>query len=296
MPENNPTSLSIAVVCYRSRQSELQELIASLLVAVRQLRASVELPSIPISLIDNTEDPNWSLSLFANQIQALDKLNIELRLIQGHGNVGYGSAHNLALQELTSTFHLMLNPDVTLDAECLNEGIQYLLANPDIAIVSPQACDQVGARQSLCKTYPALLTFLVRGYFPAAARQYFAQRLASFEMHTLSETEPTPGIPIVSGCFMLCRTGYLHAVGGFDENYFLYFEDFDLSLRIHQQGEIAYVPAMRIRHTGGHAARKGFRHLLLFAKSALRFYNTHGWRLFRQERMEIPRSAAEAIK
>lgn len=296
MPENIPTSLSIAIVCYHSNESELQELIASLVVAIRQLRDQVELPRIVIYLIDNTENPNWSLSLLANQGQALDALNIELRLIQGHGNVGYGSAHNLALQQLTSTFHLMLNPDLSLDAQCLSEGIRYLLANPHIAIVSPHARDQAGARQYLCKTYPALLTFLVRGYFPTATRKFFTQRLANFEIHTLSESEPTSGIPIVSGCFMLCRTACLRAVGGFDENYFLYFEDFDLSLRIRQQGEIAYVPAMRIRHAGGHAARKAIHHLLLFARSGLRFYNTHGWRLFRQERMEIPRHVAEALK
>jgi GT2 family glycosyltransferase len=81
---------------------------------------------------------------------------------------------------------------------------------------------------------------------------------------------------------MLCRTAALKAVSGFDEGYFLYFEDFDLSLRIAKIGELAYVPAMRIKHAGGHAARKGRAHIGMFVRSAMRFFNTHGWRFFHQ--------------
>ena len=81
---------------------------------------------------------------------------------------------------------------------------------------------------------------------------------------------------------MLCRTELLQKVQGFDENYFLYFEDFDLSLRIGKIADIVYLPSMRIVHAGGHAARKGIRHLLMFVKSAWYFYNTYGWRVFKQ--------------
>ena len=78
---------------------------------------------------------------------------------------------------------------------------------------------------------------------------------------------------------MLCRSENLQAVEGFDENYFMYFEDFDLSLRVGQVAKIAYLPSMKIKHFGGNTGRKGIKHILMFVKSGFRFFNTHGWRL-----------------
>jgi len=101
-------------------------------------------------------------------------------------------------------------------------------------------------------------------------------------MHDLPEDEASTDIPIVSGCFMLSRTDTLKEINGFDERYFLYFEDFDLSLRMGKLGKLAYLPTMKIIHAGGHAARKGFAHLGMFARSGIRFFNSHGWRFIRQ--------------
>jgi GT2 family glycosyltransferase len=77
---------------------------------------------------------------------------------------------------------------------------------------------------------------------------------------------------------MLAPTPALRAVGGFDERYFLYFEDFDLSLRLGEHGRLVFEPAMRIVHHGGYAARKGLRHVRYFLRSGIRFFNDHGWR------------------
>jgi len=68
------------------------------------------------------------------------------------------------------------------------------------------------------------------------------------------------------------------AIGGFADAFFLYFEDFDLSLRAAAAGRLAYVPSVRIVHHGGHAARKGLRHVFLFVGSAMTFFGRHGWR------------------
>jgi GT2 family glycosyltransferase len=58
----------------------------------------------------------------------------------------------------------------------------------------------------------------------------------------------------------------------------LNFEDFDLSLRLGQHGKLAFLPSMRIVHAGGHAARKGLRHITLFIRSGFRFFKQWGWR------------------
>jgi GT2 family glycosyltransferase len=261
-----PTSLSVAIVCYHTTVPELRTLLVSLHAAIRALSSLLELPVTHVYLIDNSELQEWTLAALAAEGELLLSVNTELHFLHGHGNVGYGSAHN-----------------VVLDENCLAAGLQHLLAHPGTAIVSPSAVDISGNTQYLCKTYPAVFTFLIRGFFPQFLKRLFVRRLARFEMQNLSDQAPTENIAIVSGCFMLCRTENLRRAQGFDEGYFLYFEDFDLSLRMQQLGNITYVPTMRIMHAGGHAAKKGLRHLRMFAKSGFRFYNKHGWRLFRQD-------------
>jgi len=277
-------SLSISVVCYHNSLDELQQLIRSSLDAIAHAKALLPLAKIPFILIDNSDDsanpaciPSDVLAEFKAQA---DSLEVELRLIRGHGNVGYGRGHNLALKPLESRFHLLLNPDITLNEDCISEGLKYLLNEPSAVMASPHATNATGEKQHLCKRYPSVATLFVRGFLPNGWKTQFAARLGRYEMRELSETAPTAPIPIASGCFMLCTSEALLAVGGFDERYFLYFEDFDLSLRLGELGQIAYVPAMKICHGGGYAAKKGIRHIAMFARSGIRFFNTHGWRWF----------------
>ena len=281
-PHSPALSLSISVVCYNSGEQELRTLVASLLTSLRVLESSTPLSSVTISLVDNSEDHNLNLDLFAPHAEELESLGVELKLLQGQGNVGYGSAHNLVIRKSDADYHLILNPDVALKDDCLSAGIAYLEANEDIALASPHAENAAGQKQYLCKRYPSIFTFLVRGFVPSAFKGIFGKRLALFEMRDLSEAAPADSVTIASGCFMLCRTDKLNAIHGFDENYFLYFEDFDLSLRLARVGKIAYVPDMKIRHSGGHSASKGWQHIKMFVRSGTRFFNTHGWRFFKQ--------------
>jgi hypothetical protein len=78
---------------------------------------------------------------------------------------------------------------------------------------------------------------------------------------------------------MLVRRKAIDATGGFDPQFFLYFEDYDWSVRLAKFGKTAYLPTFRVVHHGGGAARKGWKHIGWFVRSACRFYNKHGWRL-----------------
>ncbi|MDA1372679.1 MAG: glycosyltransferase family 2 protein [Proteobacteria bacterium] len=282
MQAKQPISLSAAVVCYHSSTDELQSFFTSFLDAVERLGKSFTIANVPVFLIDNSDSASLSLEIFTADTQRAASLGVEIRLVHGHGNIGYGAAHNLVLSRVASDYHLLLNPDVVLKPDTLAAGIQYLTENPEVVLTSPDAVDEYGNKQHLCKRYPSILTFLIRGFFPGALKKLFRNRLARFEMHDLPKDEASTDVPIISGCFMLVRTSAFKAIHGFDERYFLYFEDFDLSLRLGQLGKLAYLPAMQIVHTGGHAARKGFRHVGMFARSGIHFFSTHGWRLFRQ--------------
>jgi GT2 family glycosyltransferase len=152
-----------------------------------------------------------------------------------------------------------------------------LQADSDIVLVSPHATGADGAQEFLCKRQPAVLVLLLRAFLPGFGRRFFPEIMAQYEMSDVCTGDKEAEVPLASGCFMLARSAQLRQVGGFDERYFLYFEDFDLSLRLGQIGRVIYMPQVRIVHYGGYASRKGWRHLQLFARSGFRFFQQHGW-------------------
>ena len=282
MPTKPSISLSISVVCYNSPPDEVKQLLESLLNAILYLGQSQTLSVTPIYLVDNSDQTPLSLDTFAEFKMLCTELKVDLRHLHGQGNIGYGQAHNLVLEKLDSHYHLILNPDVVVEETALAEALSFIEDKPSRIMLSPRAKDSSGEKQYLCKRYPSVFTLLVRGFFPEFLRRLFRKRLARYEMHELDEKEVSEGILLVSGCFMFVRTEALKEAGGFDEHYFLYFEDFDLSIRIGKLGKIAYAPNVRIVHHGGNAAKKGFRHLKMFIQSGIRFFNKHGWQLFKQ--------------
>jgi GT2 family glycosyltransferase len=201
------------------------------------------------------------------------------QILRGHGNVGYGRGHNLAIEHAQSRYHLILNPDIDMCAEALVNALDFLEAHPDVGLVTPRIDDDLHGIQYLCRRYPTVLDLFVRGFLPGKIRRWFARRLGRYEMRdVINGRDVVWDPPIVSGCFMLFLTGLLKQLSGFDPRYFLYFEDYDLSLRAHKLARVAYVPAVRAVHHGGGAARKGSAHIRMFMASAFKFYNRFGWK------------------
>ena len=269
--------LSISVVCYNSPLNQLQSLIDSLEISIKHLRRHYKLPVIPVFIIDNSYDLSVATELFSHDHHRLGELKVVLHRIAGHGNIGYGRAHNLILQEIDSDFHLMLNPDVTFEEDALFRALSRMTDNEQIKALSPNATDRHGNKQYLCKSYPSVFTLLLRGIALDALTKLFSERLYCYEMRDLPEDKPTEREMLLGGCFLLVETRSLKLVNGFDERYFLYFEDFDLSIRIGQLGKLVYAPEVRITHSGGNTSSKGFWHVRRFLTSGIRFFNTHGW-------------------
>lgn len=269
-----PTGLSISVVVYNPERNRLLKTLASVSAAYRHLRTT--LPGYPVDLyvIDN-----GGLGDIQGIMDRLHEQGINCQVLIGHGNVGYGRGHNLAIRQATRRFHLILNPDIDLESNALAAGCEFLDSHTDVGLLTPWVGQETGGQQYLCRRFPAVIDLLARGFLPARMRECFAKRLAHYEMRdVINDQDVVWAPPIVSGCFMLFRTEVLQKLGGFDPRYFLYFEDYDLSLRTHEVTRVAYVPSVRVVHHGGGASRKGFAHIRMFAASAFKFYNRFGWK------------------
>lgn len=269
-----PIFLSISVVLFRNSSTELLRFRTSLSESIRQLREQRPVARISLVVVDNaaSEDGDKFSSLFT-RVDGVDSL----RFICPEKNLGYGQAHNLCLQQ-GSDFHLLLNPDVYLDANALTVALDYLHNDANTGMVTPYAVNNNGTPLFLSKRHPTVLDFLLRGFAPTVLKNLFAKRLARYEMHSeYLSNQPCDAVEIASGCCMLVRTALLQKLNGFSEDYFLYFEDFDLSVRLRATAKITFLPEMQIVHDGGHAARKGWWHISQFARSGYRFFSQHGW-------------------
>lgn len=265
--------ISVSVVVYRPNRQLLERTLSTLDAALDRLRITDHVVSAPLYLVDNgrMERMDWS--------ELVGEARLMTTVIEGQGNVGYGRGHNLAIERTSSRYHLILNPDIELGGDALSHALTFMEAHSEVGLLSPLILEEDGDQQFLCRRYPTVFDLFARGFLPSRLRAPFKNRLARYEMRdVIDDKNIVWDPPIVSGCFMLFRTDVLKKLGGFDPRYFLYFEDYDLSLRTHKIARVAYVPSVRVLHHGGDAARKGWTHIKLFVTSAYKFFNRFGWK------------------
>ena len=277
-----PLAVSVSIVTYRPDTALLERTFLSLRTAFDELSRRVGTDArLQVVVVDNGDDlPDGVLHTLSGSS------SISVSVLSGHGNVGYGAGHNLAIEKIDSDVHLVLNPDVKLKPDTLVVAVEFFRSHERYGLIAPRVYNDHGGIEHLCRRYPSVLTLFVRGFLPRALRGAFQRRLAVYEMRDkidaegslINASDDVLEPPIISGCFMLFRTSTLKAVKGFDPSYFLYFEDYDLSLRTAKVASIAYVPAVEIVHSGGGASRKGGAHIRMFMASAFRFFQTFGWK------------------
>jgi GT2 family glycosyltransferase len=276
-----PSSLQVSVVTFRPDRALLERTLYRLAQAITVARDAGVIRTVNVALIDNSGDrDNAEAVVNLGRARFVDT-KVQLICLHGHANIGFGAAHNLVLHGSGADYHLVLNPDVELDRDALMIGVRWLDAHPDIGALAPQVFTSDGKRDYLCKRYPSVLDLALRGFMPTLGKAFFRRRMARYEMRDVIDAAPdrdVVDIPAMSGAVLLVRRKAIDASGGFDPGFFLYFEDFDWTVRLNRITRTAYVPSVKVIHHGGGAARKGVRHIGWFVKSGFRFYRKHGWR------------------
>lgn len=267
---------SASLVTFHTDPAVLGRALASLGRSIEHARERGVMGEATVFVVENDADAGDGQ---ARALAAFPAAAGRLERLRGHGNVGYGRGNNLALERAESDVHLVMNPDVEVAPDALAAALAALEAHPHVGLAAPRVAGPDGEPQYLCKRYPSVWVLFLRSFAPAAWRRRFAATLDRYEMRDVIGERYVEGIPLASGCFMVGRTALLRRIGGFDPGFFMYFEDYDLTLRASREAAVAYVPEARIVHLGGHSARKGWRHVGWFVRSAWRFFSRHGWKI-----------------
>ena len=256
--------INLSIVLFNHTLSEIASL-------VENLRKSTI--TSQVFIIDNSpiENPDFK------------KLNVNYHFTGK--NIGYGSAHNIAIRKTIEQgipYHLVINPDISFDPSILNKIEEFMNNNSDIGLLMPKVLYPTGEIQYLCKLIPTPFDLIFRRFLPKSWTQ---KRTKMFELRE-SGYNHIMDVPYLSGCFMFLRTEALQRVGLFDERFFMYPEDIDLTRRIHRQYRTVFYPEVTIIHHHAQSSYLDTRMLLIHIKNMIRYFNKWGW-LFDKERGKV---------
>jgi GT2 family glycosyltransferase len=191
-------------------------------------------------------------------------------------NPGFGAGHNLALARSAAAgfrYHLVINADVRFDIDVLTPMIEHMERRPEIGQMMPCVRNPDGTLQRLCKLVPTPADLLFRRFLPRRLKDARSRR---FELHA-SGYDRVMFVPYLSGCFMLLRQAALQEVGCFDERFFMYPEDIDLTRRIAEKYETVFYPPVCVTHSHGAASHTSLRMFAIHAANIVRYFNKWGW-------------------
>ena len=199
-----------------------------------------------------------------------------VKLIANEENVGFAKANNQAVKLSTGKYILYLNPDTIVPEDCFEKCIAYMDAHEKVGALGCRLIDGKGI----------FLPESKRGFPTAQAAFFKISGLSSifkkstffnqYHLGFLSEHE-TNEVDVLVGCFMFCRKTVIDEVGSFDEEYFMYGEDIDLSYKIKQAGfSNVYFPETTVIHYKGESTKKGsLNYVKMFYQAMIIFAKKH---------------------
>ncbi|NQU11829.1 glycosyltransferase family 2 protein [bacterium] len=254
-------SLAVVIVSFQCR-----DVLRNCLTSLRQ----TGLP-LRVVVVDNASTDGSAAMVSTEFPQATVIANDE--------NRGFAAACNQGIAATTEPLVLLLNPDTTIDAPGLGPLIQVMEQEPRVGACGPRILNPDGSLQPSCRRFPTLGRLLFDEFGLAKlwprSRVFAAYRMTWWSHDTRREVDQ------LMGAALLLRRTALDEVGLLDERFFVYYEEVDLCLRLHQHGwSVVFVPEAAVTHQAGHSARQVLGPATLYRyRSLFAFYRKHypGW-------------------
>lgn len=245
---------SISVVTYNNEKE-----ILSLLESIYKFTSNI---CFKIFVIDNNSDDNT--------VNLVEKNYPEVEVVRLKKNIGFGKAHNLVLEKIESEFHLIINPDVIITSKLNNTLISYLKKHDEVVIVTPKILNPDGSVQSLPKKDPKLI-YMLAGKLEKYSN-FFSKIRKKYTMYNKELTAKKPFcIDFCTGCFMMIRTKIFKKLKGFDDRFFMYLEDADLSRRARKYGKIVFLPTEKVVHFWHRESSRKLKFFFIHLKSTIKY-------------------------
>jgi GT2 family glycosyltransferase len=228
------------------------------------------------------------------------KLPFELQpwvtYLRAETNLGYGGGHNVALRRIldSSEFHFVLNPDIFFDSRELEKMIDFMKQHDDVGQLMPKVIYPDGSLQYLCKLLPTPADLIFRRFMIGPFRRLAGQQNERFELR-FTGYDREMEVPYLSGCFMLFRTSALRQIGLFDERFFMYPEDIDITRRVNARFRTLYFPGATIVHDHGKESYRTFGALWIHMLNMAKYFNKWGW-IYDPERSRVNRKTLAQLE
>jgi GT2 family glycosyltransferase len=253
---------TIVIVSYNCRQA--------LQTCLLTLTSAGEPP--PIIVVDNGST-DGTAEMIARDFPTV-------QLIQNTKNQGFAAACNQGIRACASDFILLLNPDTMLRPATLQKLLDTMRAQPTIGACGPRVLNTDGSLQPSCRRFPTLGAIVCDEL--GLGRLLPHSRFAKYRMNGWEHDKTRDVDQLMGSCLLLRRTTLEH-IGLLDEQFFLYFEDVDLCLRLRRTGwRVVFVAELTVTHLGGECSNTDPRNSLGHRYSSLfAFYRKHypAWHL-----------------
>lgn len=262
---NNMFDILGSIVAFKNDKTVLDRAIASF------LQANL---NVYLYVIDNS--PSDDLR------EVCSRKNVEY--IFNNKNLGFGAGHNIAIRKTINKtkYVLILNPDVNFKQGVLETVFHFMEKNQDAGLTMPKVLYPDGSLQYLCRLLPNPFDLLLRK-FNNKVLDSWNNSLTKYELR-FADYAKIMEVPYLSGCFMFMRADVLKRVGMFDERFFVYFEDIDLSRRIHNLYRTVYYPEAVICHNYERGANRDITCLKYLISSGIKYFNKWGWFLDKERK------------
>ena len=197
-------------------------------------------------------------------------------------NPGYGRAVNQLVQSLPSLpkYLGVLNTDLVWESGTFETLLAWLTDHHDVVLGVPQILDPAGQPQQLCKRHPTLLALCSRRFVPERFKPSWLRRYDQWFVMADNSLDQVFDVPYLSGCCMVMRAEAFLNVGGFDQRFFLYLEDADLTRSLSSIGRCVHLPVSSVVHGWGRGNYSSVRLMLVNIFSAWLYFRKWGLRLW----------------
>lgn len=253
-----PVGVSVIIVNWNTR-----EMVLSLL---ESLSTAATSPGLELELIvvDNNSS-DGSVEAIRDEFPAV-------KLVAQSENRGFAGGVNPGVEEATQPFVLLLNSDAQTSGSSIREAALYMARCPEVGILGPQILSTERKPQSSAWRDPSL------AWLALSALGLSKLKVLNFERYHEKPFTQAAQVDCVSGCAIMIRRDLLDELGGFDEDYFMYFEETDFCVRARRLGkQVHHAPVGEFLHEeGGTSKRVRFRTFLEFRRSQILFHRKHG--------------------